>query len=548
MIEISCVDPVLIVNPRFDELCLRCDFLYLDCKCYRIDPDVKFRIACGESGSSLLHVPFAKMIRKDGQYTDPFFQDYLDRCFLVDDSTGEFFPVYQYVPCGHCSVCKAHKMSSFVQRARFAVEESGVVGLSCTLKYNDEHLPASGVLDRRDVQLFMKRLKSALSRMYKTYYPNFRRLTKRQLKSLSSDELHSYNEKFLEYSESVAYWSKVAAGVKIIYSGEYGDKTSRPHWHILLFGIPFFYTLNGFPNAAFNDIMRQKVVQFAWRVSVPDVKGQYLSFEQYRHKYPRAYKTPKGYDPDSIGHIWMKEINSDAAVRYALKYAMKGTVQDGSKSIYGTSCNLGVNFVRSHFSEILDDVDCKFVFKSVVDGKVCKCSLSSYYLQKLFPSYSKLVPKSVRQAFVDFCVSSHYLVLSNNVLLPEIKKELICRLKEVSERFHFLTFDFRSAFSRPVIHRIISFYGYEVQVQDDLPFLVPQFFNSATFLQDVFITYESSYKILSESCIDYDYVCRQLVLRDEFFSRFEARSRSSILLDGINFDDELSVLISKSTL
>lgn len=60
-----------------------------------------------------------------------------------------------------------------------------------TLTYNPEHLPENGTLVKRDLQLFMKRLR------------------------------------------------KLHTGIKFYASGEYGAKLSRPHYHLCIFGFDF---------------------------------------------------------------------------------------------------------------------------------------------------------------------------------------------------------------------------------------------------------------------------------------------------------------------
>lgn len=67
-----------------------------------------------------------------------------------------------------------------------------------TLTYNDNNLPLNNSLDKRDIQLFFKRLR----------------------KNLSNDK--NQNNQRIRY----------------IAVGEYGTKFSRPHYHILLFNAP----------------------------------------------------------------------------------------------------------------------------------------------------------------------------------------------------------------------------------------------------------------------------------------------------------------------
>lgn len=53
---------------------------------------------------------------KDGKYvlTDKDIQD----SYFLDESTGEIFPMYLKVRCGHCDNCKASKVNSLVHRCK----------------------------------------------------------------------------------------------------------------------------------------------------------------------------------------------------------------------------------------------------------------------------------------------------------------------------------------------------------------------------------------------------------------------------------------------
>lgn len=96
------------------------------------------------------------------------------------------------IPCGRCIGCKLEKARQWAVRC---VHESQMHDENCfiTLTFNNENLPKNGSVDKRDLQLFFKRLR-----------------------------------KFLK-TDRVRYFA----------SGEYGDKTGRPHYHICLFGYDF---------------------------------------------------------------------------------------------------------------------------------------------------------------------------------------------------------------------------------------------------------------------------------------------------------------------
>lgn len=95
------------------------------------------------------------------------------------------------IPCGQCIGCRLEKSRQWAMRcmheARLSKESSFV-----TLTYEDEYLPPGGTLVKRDLQLFMKRLRKAKGE-----------------------------------------------GVRFYACGEYGTINKRPHYHVLLFNCGF---------------------------------------------------------------------------------------------------------------------------------------------------------------------------------------------------------------------------------------------------------------------------------------------------------------------
>lgn len=96
-------------------------------------------------------------------------------------------PVFGLYPCGNCTACRARSRQEWVFRLRMEYRSSDF-GLFVTLTYDDDHLPPGGVC-KRDVQLFLKRLRK--------------------------------------------HWKSMTLRYYIV--SEYGDHTYRPHYHALLF-------------------------------------------------------------------------------------------------------------------------------------------------------------------------------------------------------------------------------------------------------------------------------------------------------------------------
>lgn len=101
----------------------------------------------------------------------------------------EAFPLR--VPCGGCFGCRLEYSRQWALRCMHEAE-SHSENCVLTLTYRDEDLPAGGSLDYRDFDLFMKRFR-------------------------------------LEAGKPLRFYQ----------CGEYGEKLSRPHHHVLVFGFDF---------------------------------------------------------------------------------------------------------------------------------------------------------------------------------------------------------------------------------------------------------------------------------------------------------------------
>lgn len=100
------------------------------------------------------------------------------------------------VPCGQCIACRLNRASDWAVRIMHEKKMCGEAAF-VTLTYDDEHLPLVGncaTLVKRDVQLFIKRLRKEISPKKIRYY----------------------------------------------LCGEYGETYHRPHYHCIIFGLSAF--------------------------------------------------------------------------------------------------------------------------------------------------------------------------------------------------------------------------------------------------------------------------------------------------------------------
>lgn len=93
------------------------------------------------------------------------------------------------VPCRRCIGCRISYTQSWAARCMHEAKLHDA-SICATLTYDDFNLPENGSLRKRDVQLFVKRLRKQIA----------------------------------------------PAKVSYLYCGEYGENLHRPHYHIILFG------------------------------------------------------------------------------------------------------------------------------------------------------------------------------------------------------------------------------------------------------------------------------------------------------------------------
>ena len=100
----------------------------------------------------------------------------------------------QYVnaPCGQCIHCRLNQSRQWSIRITHEQLKYGDRSCFLTLTYDDEHLPADRSIHKRDLQLFLKRFRKQLGQ------------------------------------KKIRYFG----------CGEYGDTFGRPHYHVIVFGVP----------------------------------------------------------------------------------------------------------------------------------------------------------------------------------------------------------------------------------------------------------------------------------------------------------------------
>lgn len=161
----------------------------------------------------------------------------------IGDNTG--MKKYKVVPCGKCEACKRRRQASWSFRLLNETRHSFSAAF-LTLTYRDEELTHGELfptLVKRDLQLFLKRLRKAQAK---------------------------------ESDLKLKYYA----------CGEYGERTFRPHYHMILFNLV--------PHMLFDGILSD-----IWKLGHVQVDPCNIKTIQYTSKYVmKSNKKPTGVEPE----------------------------------------------------------------------------------------------------------------------------------------------------------------------------------------------------------------------------------------------------------
>ena len=117
------------------------------------------------------------------------------------------------VPCGKCAICLVNKQQDWAFRL-YQEQKVSYSSHFITMTYDEQCLPFGEAneptLDKRDTQLFLKRLRAS----------QFKMMLKHHKKGL----LKQFNELEL-------------LSIRYYLVGEYGTETNRPHYHAIIFNV-----------------------------------------------------------------------------------------------------------------------------------------------------------------------------------------------------------------------------------------------------------------------------------------------------------------------
>ena len=259
MNEILCCNPTIIKNPV---------------RRYRLGSEWKIIYR----GHELKYVPSVNRppVPSDNGMIDYSIKEKdLEFCYYLNEETGETIPLYIVVPCGKCLICRSKKAKEWTTRCICETQMHDEQPWFVTLTYNNPNRPLTGV-DKREVQLFMKRLRIRFER------------------------------------------KGFSASIRYILAAEYGSNTQLPHYHVIFWNLPkvtdFSYDLN--------NAMVSSIIQDAWAKKIS--KSRYDELEDYE-RYILNDKNGKPLYYERIGFVHVKRAHDNSA-GYLAKYIMKEQV------------------------------------------------------------------------------------------------------------------------------------------------------------------------------------------------------------------------------
>lgn len=321
--------------------------------------------------------PFFKQFKQHPERS--FTQDslLLDYHFIASD--GELLPMFLIVPCGKCSVCSYTKLNDISARCQLETYTSKSKPLFVTLTYDNEHLPEDGSVSIDDIQKFLKLLRINIQRFFASFDSNGKPIYPR-------------------------------ISLRYIYSSEYTPNHKRPHYHLLIWNVPYL------PNG----LSDYQIRFFKDRLSGYDNNNSNLGLRNFRVDSCLLGSNTmcdlgrlNGYDTlkKLIWCSWKKGFiqvqPSRDAGSYVAKYIGKGC--DVPKGLapcfvhWSTRRGLGYDAYDLYFKSLLmqNPSLTSLTFTDCKVGKTVTVPIPKYYRSLLCPSLSVLA-SSFKDTFCEF--------------------------------------------------------------------------------------------------------------------------------------------------
>lgn len=392
----------------------------------------------------------------------------IDEYYFCDEHTHErICDLFILAPCGKCRLCRQERAEQWQTRCMCESAAWSTPPLFITLTYNNKNLPEDGV-SKKDCQKFLKRLR-----------------------------------------RRIEYHLKVKTPLRYFLVAEYGKKTHRAHYHLLLWNMPYVNLAPGAENADYKPF--QKLVmflQFAW----------------------------------AKGHVRV-EFCRDGSGRYCMKYMRKDCpVPDGCNETFFLASRgsehkgIGYPWLSQHFDEYYNLLDAQSLSvrttkkdkaTGTVTFDVVNRAIPAYFKRKLWPTTCDMFPQAISNAvrgFVFTAVKAFHVF--NYRGDDENLAELFDRFRFVKQQYEGvfrLNFDdavcnhkwFQSFKDLEYVIQNSEYGDYDEDFRSDEYSDGDEFLDMSIKLASDFFTYYDSWKLLSAYSYDKEAVMKVLAHSDE---------------------------------
>lgn len=408
--KIKCENPTLIFNPNLVWL--------FSCKCERaILNNVSFD--CHSIHGNFYNFPWKAFYAARNEVTP----ETADQYMLVD-SDGIVYPVFMYVPCGKCRLCRAKKTEEWETRCMCESATTPYRPLFITLTYKPEcrpvdmyDIPGIGLMSYEDASKFINPILLADYRVsaMETCYQDFQKFMKRLRINVERD-----------YG--------IKSELRYIAVSEFTPTNHYPHIHMILWRMPFIPAAEGDKNS-YQTLIR------------------YIQDDCWQNGYCKV------------------EFARDPSCAYPLKYMRKGM---DPECWYHSSRRpgIGYDFCMSLLSTVLENADMSVISIPVTKfnrrtgeetRSIVQRPFPSYFKRLLFPTLSVLFPNHITQACKDFMLLATKLQTIFNWLLPDCRcfHKLCNMVHAVSEKYSLMHIDFKDGIvERNFEDKVVAWYFY----------------------------------------------------------------------------------------
>lgn len=320
--EVTCLHPEIIINPSLGELLSKYQVLVTPGKVVRFH--------------NRSHAYFFLNTRALSVSKNRIDYDNYKESYVLDESSGETFPVYLLVPCNHCDLCLKSRIDAFAHRCVLESMCYDCLPWFLTLTYRDSCLPKDGV-SVDDIQRFLKRFRINLSRA--------------------------------GYDEYIRYT------VHAEYAPPGDDGFRRPHYHMIVWNLH--------PKRRFHYKRLFAIAQHSWSLGFcynelvsPKYKGMSLQHPEKCFEYVAKYigKSTDEDTPENMNPIFHCSSNRNGGI--------------------------GAPFLDKYvLPTIRKTLDTSFKYLDIFSGNVEQLYFHRYILNRCFPTFYQSIPYKFRKAY-----------------------------------------------------------------------------------------------------------------------------------------------------